>query len=85
MQYKVKPKTLFLEEVERAEKNKVIEDLHLNHHKFRFIVLPLNFDFNAFVNQNIVVEKSYNLIIQYSGTRVAEIVNDMQEPLSIAS
>jgi hypothetical protein len=74
LHFKVKPKSLFLEEFSQAEKTKVINELKLNHHKYRFVILPIDFDFKHFAqNLNIVKEKQ-PLIIQYNGTTKAEIV-----------
>jgi radical SAM superfamily enzyme YgiQ (UPF0313 family) len=74
LQAKVKPKPLFIEEIPHDEKNRTIESLRLNHHKFRFVVLPLDFDFNLFVKESVIREASSTLIIQYNGTSRAEII-----------
>ena len=72
---KVKPKSLFLEEIDFTEKNKLIDELKLNHHKYRYVVLPLHFDFKAFSNEQTIVNENKHLIIQYNGTSKAEIIN----------
>jgi hypothetical protein len=74
LQAKVKPKPLFVEEIQRPEKSRLIESLHLNHHKFRYVILPFDFDFHLFTKQNIISETSCNLIIQYDGTSKAEVI-----------
>jgi anaerobic magnesium-protoporphyrin IX monomethyl ester cyclase len=66
--HKVKPKTLFLEEVERAEKYALLNELRLNHQKYRFIVLPLHFNFEVFEQSQVVDNQLSMLIIQYAGT-----------------
>jgi anaerobic magnesium-protoporphyrin IX monomethyl ester cyclase len=76
LQAKVKPKPLFIEEVSREERNKIIAEQNLNHHKFRYIILPLNFDFHIFEKQQIIEERSTNLILQYNGTEKADIVTE---------
>jgi anaerobic magnesium-protoporphyrin IX monomethyl ester cyclase len=76
LQAKVKPKPLFIEEVSREERNKIITEQNLNHHKFRYIILPLNFDFHIFEKQQIIEERSTNLILQYTGTEKAAIVSE---------
>jgi radical SAM superfamily enzyme YgiQ (UPF0313 family) len=81
LQAKVKPKPLFLQETERPEKSKLIESLKLNHHKFRFVVLPLNFNFHLFAEQNLIEKCEHQLIIQYSGTDKAEIITGSQKEL----
>ncbi|MES2514246.1 MAG: DUF4080 domain-containing protein [Bacteroidota bacterium] len=74
LHFKVKPKTLFLEEIDFTEKNKMIDSLKLNHHKYRYVVLPLDFDFKAFSHEQTIVNENKHLIIQYNGTTKAEIV-----------
>lgn len=72
--HKVRPKELFLQEVPRNEKTQLIEKLKLNHHKYRYVVLPLNFDFKQFEERHTIEEIASNLIIQYNGTEKAEII-----------
>jgi anaerobic magnesium-protoporphyrin IX monomethyl ester cyclase len=74
LHFKVKPKNLFLDEVDFSDKTKLIEELKLNHHKYRYIVLPLNFDFKAFKNEQKIVNDHKPLIIQYNGTGKAELI-----------
>ncbi|MBL7936850.1 MAG: hypothetical protein JNM51_13680, partial [Bacteroidia bacterium] len=74
LHFKVKPKSLFLEEIEFTAKNKLIDELKLNHHKYRYVVLPLDFDFKTFSTQQKIVNEPKNIIIQYSGTEKAEVV-----------
>ena len=75
LHFKVKPKSLFLEEIDFTEKNKLIDELKLNHHKYRYVVLPLHFDFKAFSYEQTIVNENKHLIIQYNGTSKAEIIN----------
>ena len=74
LHFKVKPKSLFLEEIEFTTKNKLIDELKLNHHKYRYVVLPLGFDFKLFSSKQTIVHESKNLIIQYNGTGKAVVV-----------
>jgi len=75
LHFKVKPKSLFLEEIDFTQKNKLIDELKLNHHKYRYVVLPLDFDFHAFSNEQTIVNENKHIIIQYNGTSKAEIIN----------
>ena len=73
--YKVKPKTLFLEEVDRFTKYPLLDSLGLNHQKTRYLVLPISFDFDVFEKENIIEKVANNhLIYQYSGTEKAVLV-----------
>ena len=74
LQHKVKPKIQFLEEISRDEKVSIIENRNLNHHKFRYIILPVGFDFKIFSETGIIECKNNNLIIQYNGTEYPEIL-----------
>ena len=76
LQAKIKPQTLFLEEIPLIEKRKLIEKLNLNHHKFRYVILPIEFDLRLFEKENNVKKSSNNLIIQYNGTSEAEVIFD---------
>lgn len=75
LHHKVKPKTLFVEEVDRTVKNEIIELNKLNHHKFRYVILPLQFDFNLFEKENKVQSNDSKIIIQYDGVNKAEVIN----------
>lgn len=79
LHHKVKPQTLFIEEIERMQKSKFIEDKKLNHHKFRYIMLPLQFNFNAFEKENIIENKNSTIIIQYDGVNKAKVIPAVAE------
>jgi len=74
LHFKVKPKGLFLDEIDFSIKNKLIDELKLNHHKYRYVVLPLDFDFKTFSSEQKIVHENKHLIIQYNGTSKAEVV-----------
>jgi radical SAM superfamily enzyme YgiQ (UPF0313 family) len=82
LQAKVKPKPLFIDEIERHEKNRIIDELSLNHHKYRHIILPLSFDFNTFTEHNRIEKNNTNLILQYNGTDKAIVIRDKQTILN---
>jgi anaerobic magnesium-protoporphyrin IX monomethyl ester cyclase len=70
--YKVKPKTLFLEEADRFTKYPLLDSLGLNHQKVRYLVLPISFDFDLFEKENSITKVEDNhLIYQYTGTEKA--------------
>ncbi len=74
LHHKVKPQTQFLQEIERSEKNKLIEEKRLNHHKYRHIILPLDFNFEKLERENKVEKENYRLILQYDGVNKAEVI-----------
>jgi len=67
LQAKIKPQTRYLDEVDRIEKQSIMNTLKLNHHKFRFIVLPIDFNFMKYEKEGELEKNDNLLIIQYSG------------------
>jgi radical SAM superfamily enzyme YgiQ (UPF0313 family) len=74
LQHKIKPQINFVHEVEKTERNTLIEKLHLHHQKFRFVILEIHFDFTIFRNENRIVKSIETLIIQYNGTSKPTLV-----------
>lgn len=75
LHFKVKPKNLFLEEFSQTEKTNIINELKLNHHKYRFVILPIDFNFKHFSENLSIVNEKQPLIIQYNGTTKAEVIH----------
>ena len=71
--YKVKPQTLFWEELPRSEKYTLLDSLKLNHNKFRFVTLPLTFDFDIFEKENRIEEIDCTVIFKYDGLEKAKM------------
>lgn len=71
--HKVKPKPLLINEIDKKEKFELLDKLKLNHHKFRFVVLPISFEYDVFKLKNTIEEKNNLLIIQYDGVQKAQI------------
>ncbi len=74
LQHKIKPQILFLQEIPKVEKNQIIEQHSLNVSKYRFIILPLHFNYALLKEENRIVQCDYHLIIQYTGTTRAVVV-----------
>lgn len=74
LHFKVKPKELFMSDLPKPQKFEVIDRLKLDHHNYRFIILPLDFNFDKAVNKNIIDRTPQNLIIQYNGQTKAKLV-----------
>jgi hypothetical protein len=84
LQHKIKPQQLFIQEIEHSEKFQLIRQLSLNHHKNRFIILPISFDFNLYLQENRIERKPSKLIIQYNGISAPKIINtSIMEKISI--
>jgi anaerobic magnesium-protoporphyrin IX monomethyl ester cyclase len=78
LQYKIKPKVLFAEELPKSNLNKLIEELNLPHHSFRFTAVPLLFDYDNFINTNHIIPSKETIIIQYSGTEKPTILQTVR-------
>ena len=74
LHFKVRPQSLYFKGLEKKEQNKFIEKTGLNYHKYRYIVLPLDFNFYSFSQNNKIKQENSHLIIQYSGTTKAEVI-----------
>lgn len=74
LHFKVRPQSLYFKGLEKTEQNKFIEKIGLNYHKYRYIVLPLDFNFYSFSRNNKIKQENSHLIIQYSGTTKAEVI-----------
>lgn len=75
--FKIKPKNLFSNELDKTEKNKVVEKQKLNHHKFRHVVLPVNFSFEEFKDKQVIKHEKHQLIFEYDGINKPKILADV--------
>ncbi|MFA9212668.1 MAG: DUF4080 domain-containing protein [Candidatus Methylacidiphilales bacterium] len=74
LQPNIKPKTQFLEEIDRNEKTTIINQLKLNHHKYRFIMVPISFDFEIWQQTEQIVPLNTPIIFQYNGVTKADVI-----------
>jgi hypothetical protein len=74
LHFKVKPKTLFIAELSKAQRHESIKRYGLNHHQFRYMILPLSFDFLQFQRAQQIETTPSSLVIQYSGRDKAMIL-----------
>jgi radical SAM superfamily enzyme YgiQ (UPF0313 family) len=74
LQHKVKPKIRFLPEIEKSLKIEIFEKLHLNHHKYRYIIHRISFNMHKFINENLIETGEDLLIIQYDGVSKPSII-----------
>jgi radical SAM superfamily enzyme YgiQ (UPF0313 family) len=79
LHFKVKPQLLFLNEIERAEKNALVEQLGLNPHKYRYLILPLSFDFEGFLKTRSIQSGDYRLVIEYNGLTKCRVLKAMKQ------
>lgn len=67
-QSKVKPMERYMMDLPQKEKVEFIESNKLNHHQYRFIVLPISFNYVKLMETGIISPATHPLIIQYNGT-----------------
>lgn len=74
LQHKIKPVRLFYEELSQKQANEFIEQHKLNHHKNRYVVLPVHFNWSAFEKANTIVPESNLLAIEFSGKTIPRVL-----------
>ncbi len=74
LQHKVKPKIQYRKEYEMVDKIRMIDKFKLNHHKFRFVIMPIDFDFELWESENIIYKGQFDIVIQYNGTSKPQVV-----------
>lgn len=74
LQYKLKPQQLFLQEIPLEEKKHLTKALCLNTIDFRYVILPIRFNYTRYLHENRVEEGNFPLIIQYSGNAKPVVV-----------
>ncbi len=83
LHFKVKPQSLFLNEMSGSEKNKLIAKLQLNPHKFRFTILPVHFNFGLFQKTGELKTGDFLFIAQYNGLEKAKCIDPEALVLSL--
>lgn len=74
LQHKIKPTTRFLPEISRDERAELIHRYRLNHHRYRFVIHPVQFSVQELIRNNTVLPSADMLIIQYSGTETPKAI-----------
>lgn len=74
LHFKVKPKNLIIDEINRIEKNSIINAMALNHHKYRFVIIKISFNLEHFIATGEVIECEDYAIIQYNGENKAKLL-----------
>lgn len=69
LQQKIKPAEKFIPEIDKKEKFALLEKFALPHQKLRYTVIPIDFDYNFFLQENVIIAHQQLLIIEYTGTR----------------
>ncbi|MBL7766069.1 MAG: DUF4080 domain-containing protein [Chitinophagaceae bacterium] len=75
LQHRVKPGKLFDHGLSRAEEQALIARYQLDHHRYRFMFLPVDFDYACFMRENRIERQSQILMIQYDGKSKSTILD----------
>jgi coproporphyrinogen III oxidase-like Fe-S oxidoreductase len=76
LQYKIKPAEKFINEIDRKEKFAYLEKLQLSHQKYRYTVIPINFNYQLFQQDHIIFQQPTVLVIQYDGKNKPILINN---------
>lgn len=71
--YNIKPANIFNIEVAKPLKYEAIATLKLNHHKYRFVIFPISFDYNVYNLTGDVIEAKQYIIITYKPNEACTI------------
>ena len=74
LQYNIRPADIFSISLSKDISNQIIEQHQLNHHKYRFVMLPVSFCWETWINENKIIEKKSIVILQYDGKRKPKTV-----------
>ncbi len=77
LQHKIKPLGLLNEEVTAAIKSKLIESKQLNHHKFRYVMLPVQFNWQEFVQHNHILADKTIMVIAFDGKQKPQVIEQV--------
>ncbi|MFY7965700.1 MAG: DUF4080 domain-containing protein [Chitinophagaceae bacterium] len=78
LQHKIKPAPKFVNELNKKAKFEILELLKLPHHKLRYIVIEIDFNYDVYLaNQHIDKTKNV-MIIEYNGTSKSRYVGCYQ-------
>lgn len=67
LQYKIRPVDIFNRCLSKEHTNQIIEQYRLNHHQYRFVMLPISFCWNTWMMEHQIKSQSSVLVIQYDG------------------
>jgi radical SAM superfamily enzyme YgiQ (UPF0313 family) len=80
LQHNVKPTIRFLPEINKADRNEIIDTLRLNHHKYRYVIHKVHFSLQKLLNYGIVEPLTNLLVIEYTGVDKPRILLQSMTP-----
>jgi hypothetical protein len=67
-----------LPEISKAERNKIIEKLKLNLHKYRYVMHSVHFSIPDLLDNGVIKPSSEMLIIEYTGVEKPTVVSSIR-------
>lgn len=74
--YKVKPQDLFQLELEKKDRHTWMDRLQLNHHKYRYAMIPTRFHVSTYISDASIMEQEDMAIIQFDGVSPGKLCNN---------
>jgi len=83
-QHHIRPADIFNVSLSKEKTNQLIEQHQLNHHQYRFVMLPISFCWNTWMREHQIKSQSSVLVIQYDG-RMKPVVKELNNELIISN
>jgi anaerobic magnesium-protoporphyrin IX monomethyl ester cyclase len=74
LHFKVKPQALFIASKDEKEYLMQHPELRGTTQKYRYFILPLSFNYDAFAKDEVIRKGDFDLVIRYEGTSRAQII-----------
>ncbi|TAG57272.1 MAG: radical SAM protein [Cytophagales bacterium] len=74
LQSKIKPQIKYINEIERSQKHDFISKYALDHHKFRHIIIPINFNFEEYLLTRIIENGTFECVFEYNGVEKPKLI-----------
>ncbi len=83
-QHHIRPADILNITLSKERTNQLIEQYQLNHHQYRFVMLPVSFCWNSWMMHQQIRSKSSVLVIQYDG-KMKPVVKELNNELIISN
>jgi radical SAM superfamily enzyme YgiQ (UPF0313 family) len=78
LHHKIKPVDLLGMEISTTLKSTIVETNKLNHHKYRYVMLPVHFNWLEFIRYNHMIKDDTILVIEYNGLTEPKVMVEFQ-------
>lgn len=73
LQHKIKPANKYYDELNKKEKFELLEEYKLAHHKLRYAVIEVNFNYDLFAQKQTIEPINQLIFIEYTGTQKPKV------------